>query len=491
MNNYYFKYIKYKKKYLNLFEDYKKFGGMAEINIENGIINTFLFKIYKSNDWDNLLEKIRKDKITIPEKINLLKNEYGDIIQIINDVNNENKINEFEAKNILKKIEYELVNNYNIDYEEIENIKKISLSKQNENKYFAEINNEISNKHNNTNIELLKNNDEINQLINKERGNYSENIISEKQYFKLSIVDNDFSITYNTKDLQAYNKQFIDAITKILKYKPNQINYDIASNEYVNKYFIEQILMYVPFDIIKENTIWELKSLNDTNKNFNELQISKLKGYTVNNISIGKYISNGIINYKFEFTNDFKKIKNVIFTLTAQKIKNFDMDNNIIYDNEKINIKVPILKENDNGYNYYWYMSNSSGDLYFNPLTNTQIKNNFIEILNNNKINLDKINDHEQLIDLLSNTNLDIELIDEITDKFDHYFEKKELYHYNIKKRTNKKTQKEEEYIKVPKKFSIRLPSSYTDMYSQFIKKIDKISENLLFNERIKHNYYN
>ncbi len=461
--NYIYKYLKYKAKYLNLLNKII-IGGMAERAIQNGEIKSFLFIYYNVDNWNDLLIKIRNDRnISNIEKINLLENELGDIKNLINDEDNIDEINKILGRETLCKIKNELIEYYKVVSTEIELILSNAINNK-PNLYFDIINIKAVNK------QIKYKLDDINVI----RGEINEDEITEKQGIKLSIIDNDYSKGYNTKNFSAYDEKFI----KIL------INaFTINGKEPQNQMIINQILKFVPVDIIKDNTIWEIKSLNDSNKDSNSIKDTKLKGFeNKKNVSIGDILIDGTIGFKFEFTPDGKKVKNIIFSLTGK----IGYNKKPIYDPNDINIKIPILKENPNGYDYYWYMSNSSGDRYYSPLTDQNEINNFINELKYLDIDITKITDYEDLEKILKNKNISVNKIDILIHKYINYESDSYNFEYLSTITHNNKT-----YYMIPKKTSIKLPPSYTDVYSDISEKDDFIIEYItLFNLRKNKNYY-
>lgn len=460
--NYFDKYLKYKAKYLNLLNEIIT-GGMAKRAIKTGIIDTFLFTYYNVDNWNDLFIKIRNDNsITNIQKINLLKNELGDIEHLLNDEDNTDKTNKALGRKILDIIKYELETYYKIASIEID-FTLLNATTKTPNLYFNTINDKAKDK----SIGL----DDINKI----RGEINEEDITEKQSIKLSIIDNDNSIGYNTKNFKAYDNNFKDTIKNAFT-----VNNKVPSEQMI----INHILSFVPVDIIKDNTIWEIKSLSDTDKDSNSIKNTKLKGYKKENISIGGILIGGTMCFDFEFTPDGKKIKNIIFELVGKKQIGFN--GNPIYDPNGINIKMPILKENPNGYDYYWYMSNSSGDRYYSPLSDQTEINNFINELKKLNIDITKIINSRDFVKQLRYKNISLDKINMLNSKYLYYETNSYNFEYLSTVTYDNKT-----YYLIPKKTSIKLPPSYTDGYSEIFKKDEFLNEyGALFNLRINYNYY-
>lgn len=472
--NYLKKYLKYKTKYLNLLNEIIT-GGMSERHIQTGEITTYLFPYYKVNNWTDLMLKIREDNnINNKEKINLLENELGDIIQLFYDKDNIDEPNKILANNIIEQIKTELINYYNVGLIELD---LIEVNAQNiiydNNPHYDMVN-----------IDAIgeTENGKINN-IDITRGNISEKITTHKQRIKLSVLDNDNSKGFNTKDFRAYNNNFIDTLKNIIK-----ISFDNKQNKnYINDYIINNIFRYVPIDIVKNNTIWEYKSLNDNIKNNNDIQTTKLYGFSLSNIFLGKTIENATMSFEFIFTSNGKKVQNIIFKLIGDKFIGFNNEGKKIYDPNGININIPILKENQDGYNYYWYMSNYTGDRYFSPLTNQDEKNNFLTKIKSLNIDITKINNADELTKILNDKNIDIDDITYYVNNFIRFQNNDKHYNYLIGSKTNDKGNVEQLFI-LPKKQSIKLPYSYTKIYSIKDEKISKYKT--LFKLRTINNYY-
>lgn len=309
-------------------------GGMVEANINDKKLQSYLMDIYKANDWDDLFDKIKNDDgLTDNQKKNLLLNELGDT-SFYNYDEDSNKYIKDQSKNLFKKIGDYLQNNLNTTEEEIKNIKdkgkNIAKDKNYTNPYF-------------TTMDNLANNDPIT------RGDLTEDNLNDEQKANLKLLDNDKSNPLNTKDLNAYNPEFIKVLKKDFKLK---------TDDEIKK----KILRYFPVDIIKDNTIWEIKSYGDKSKISNEFQTTKLDGYK-------GWVNNKNFEYKFNYSNDGKKVSNIDFLYKGKSI--------------------PTLKQNNNGYDYYWYLSNSSGTRYFSPLKDEIFKEEGIKLLNNNNIDID------------------------------------------------------------------------------------------------------
>ena len=312
-------------------------GGMVETNIDTGKLQSYLMDIYKTDNWDKLFNKIKNDDgLTDNQKKNLLLNELGDVIFYNYDEESNSQIKS-QSRDLFKDISNYLKNNLSVTETDIENIKSKAKAKakdsEYENPYFNKMN-------------------ELANFDHETRGNMTEDNLGVNQPANLSILDKDNSEVKNTKDLSAFNQNFI----KVLREDFNLTDDEIK----------EKVLKYFPVDIIKDNTIWEIKSYGDKNKSSNDFQLTKLKGFT------GDVSKNGILRqfeYVFNYTDDGKKVKNIIFKYG---------------DGNKINV----LKKNDDGYDYYWYLSNKTGTRYFSPLKDEKYKEEAIKDLENKNIDI-------------------------------------------------------------------------------------------------------
>ena len=198
--------------------------------------------------------------------------------------------------------------------------------------------------------------------INTERGNVTEEFLDIDPEVKiLNTLDRDNSQPLNSKNSDAFTDKFIGTLYK--KFKGN-----------IDK--IDNFLSHYPIDIIKDKTIWEIKSFqkltNPDTKKFHDMSMSKIRGYkdySMRYINIG---SKDSPEYKLE--NIYYKIQKSIDYSTGKRTYEY----------------IPTLPEKEKGYNYYWLMNNKDRLAYTNPLANNHFhpipveKNNKIEYYKGN-----------------------------------------------------------------------------------------------------------
>ena len=146
---------------------------------------------------------------------------------------------------------------------------------------------------------------------------------------------------------------------------------------------MEDFLQYVPIDLIKGSTIYEVKSFNNpiNQKGSQNIGISKLFGFT------NKSENGDLIKYSFGLTDDERKVENILFTYKSGKSSEIKEDEEgNLYEDEiyKFILKdIPILKNKPDGYKYIWLLSNKDITGYTDPLKpdifkNLQAQNKYI-----------------------------------------------------------------------------------------------------------------
>jgi len=211
--------------------------------------------------------------------------------------------------------------------------------------------------------------------INQERGEIFEDDVTNYDIDTgiLKNLDNDPSTSYNSKDYDQYNPEFINKIIEKYDIKDNGKYKTINNLTNDEKILIEEkILTYIPIDIIKDNTIWELKSFSKDI--YNKKQ--NIKGnHQVNAFQV---MGNSKMNNSRLYDKQNKKID---YDINFRYIKD---GNNWKVKNLYTNIdgkEIPILKKDN--YDYYWMWSNPDNIGYYNPLKNKKFtpikvkKNNY------------------------------------------------------------------------------------------------------------------
>lgn len=436
--------------YYGGYKNYKKAmrrsmkGGMVEANIDTGKLQSYLFDVYKTDNWDELFDKIKNDDgLTDNQKKNILLNELGDTVFYNYDEDSNKKIKS-QSKELFKDIANYLINDLSTSDEDIEKIKTKAKSKAKDNNY----ENPYFNK-----MDELANNDP------ETRGDMTEDNLGTNQPANLSLLDRDNSEVKNTKDLDAFNPNFIKVLRK---------DFNLTDDEIKKK-----VLKYFPVDIIKGKTIWEIKSYGDKNKSSNDFQLTKLNGFE------GDVSKNGTLKpfeYIFNYTDDGKKVKNITFKHSGGKTIN-------------------TLNKNDDGYDYYWYLSNKSGTRYFSPLKDEKYKEDAIKKIDNKNID---INDFKKLSPFEINRKLydDYNIVnksdnEKITEYINNLLKNKPIHTYIPINKKSYPGQYPKWVFEVDKKISNKLPPSYNEIqYNQKQK-----NKQLKKNESIKKirknkNYY-
>jgi hypothetical protein len=195
--------------------------------------------------------------------------------------------------------------------------------------------------------------------VDELRGDLTEEHITDTRATKLlQDIDHDKSQPLNSKDRKSLNSEFVKTLFNENKDKfsnPNEVM-DHIKNE-VTKYY--------PIDIIKNNTLWELKSFSkETNPNKireHSMSESKIAGHNKYKI---KYINTG--------TNESPKYKidNIYYETNWNPEKNH-------FSSKKSFI--PTLPVKPNGYDYYWLFNNLDRVAYKNPLMDEKFKPTLIK----------------------------------------------------------------------------------------------------------------
>lgn len=211
------------------------------------------------------------------------------------------------------------------------------------------------------------------------RGFISEDEITNNPLIT-TVIDNDNSKLKNSKDLTAYNDNFLTSIDNFLnnKFIKSDEPLSIEQLNRINKRkedYIDKLLKYLPFDGIKNHTIYELKSftLRDKNTKYaDEYAMTKLQEseYTING---DKYHFKFIYNVDNPEITSNGKIKGVSYDLydpdihgNIKNVKNISMTIKPKNSNEEIKIK-NILPERNEGYNYFFLENTPKGFRFVNP----------------------------------------------------------------------------------------------------------------------------
>lgn len=348
---------------------YRMIGGMAFQNVNTGHYDHELFEEFGANNMVDLITRV----IDYPlwnenDKMNFLLKEYldfeGDLKERNKILNDEDR--ELEREKISLLLNKQIDNLLNKGYELTELQAKefnqvLTDPKYKENPFYKYEKNKA--------IRTAEKNE-----VNIQRGNLTEEDITESYLFT-ELIDKDKSKLFNTKMLEAYSDEFKNFLVDIAtngKYK-NFHDLDLLPKEEmveVRQKIFKDYLEYIPIDLIKGETLYEVKSFQSPiNKKdgFQEIGKSKLFGYTINTRD------GCLLNYSFGLTDDGKKVENILCTYKTGKTSILKEDENGDIYEENIYKKtlaqdMPILKNRPDGYNYYWLLSNSDTTGYINPL---------------------------------------------------------------------------------------------------------------------------
>jgi hypothetical protein len=191
------------------------------------------------------------------------------------------------------------------------------------------------------------------------RGNVSEDFLTINNNI-LKVVDEDNSMFKNSKDINAYSRDF-----------------KVWMRENLIEDGINNLLKYIPIDGIKENTIWELKSYALDNNNI------PFTNYTNTKFS-SSIFTTGNYNYEFKFLynvqNPTRDIDGNIHPIDMDEydktihgdiinVSNINVTIKNKNNNEDI-VDFKILKPNDSGYKYFLLESTKNGFRSIEPLKN-------------------------------------------------------------------------------------------------------------------------
>lgn len=192
--------------------------------------------------------------------------------------------------------------------------------------------------------------------LHEETGNVYEEVIKLRPK-ALSSYDGDNSKPLNSKEIKGYSKEFQDFLKDYFRNLPedekNKFR-DSSGRVSLNTFLSSEdgLLNYFPVDIIKKNTIWELKTHKDFKSKDQEYAISKIRGYYG--------LGNPIYNIVYSKKNKNNRLDNITFTYTDPKTGKMKTINT--------------LPHNDKGYNYYTNFNTEYGLAYYNALNDEDFK---------------------------------------------------------------------------------------------------------------------
>ena len=366
-------------------------GGMAFQNINTGNLDHELFEKYGVDNMNDLIDFVMNSNLNDKEKYNFLLKEGTDILidlkkkaQISNNNELEKDVNDSSSKII------GLLNDFkDKGYKKSDDQKELLKAIKND-----KINDEI-NPHYDLSFSTAKQSKDTFTEQSEERGNIVEDDLT-KNNIILEIIDDDNSTAYNTKDLNAYNLDFLNALIKMELGNPDFKNLTNVNQipSQMEKLLYDKFLQYVPVDIIKDNTIWEIKSFNKSITPNNDKQMmseTKLKGFENKFwVDLNQRLGNGYSIKATPYSYDFKYIDNG----SNKKVDNiyFKFKTPISFygkpTDKKFDYEIPIFKTNNNGFDYYWLYDNKDKIGYINPLKEDNFKKYNKQLNNpNTKVN--------------------------------------------------------------------------------------------------------
>ena len=301
-------------------------------NVINSLLTSYVEMIENLDFNLNQIETLQAKIADIKEDIQLEKNNY-EFGQKLTE--SEEKIKNIKQKRMKEILEtYELSLNYNIEKNNqlIKNLnylkeQKIYDKKENKNISLGSI---VDDNIYRNRVENIRENDDdtYNPLYKKiskqaedavktdptinetyERGNKSEDYLI-KHPLILQEFSGDFSKIFNSKDIDAYDPQFINNLRENFLEKYLNINDEMDQN----KFIVDNILKFFPVDGISDNTLYELKSYSGKNKNvFNandkddKYNITKLLYKdvkllrTIHSDTDYDYYFDGVMNFIFDY----------------------------------------------------------------------------------------------------------------------------------------------------------------------------------------------
>jgi hypothetical protein len=374
-------------------------GGMVFKHINTGKLTEENLQKYneqkeETNEFGDFIPKVAKDKLsTTEEKFKYFNNQLGDLKRLERDdpINkDEYRGIRKEIKKILKEPEYKgLVKK---DY-------PVLKGSEGEESY-------LYNQHHKEAIKSEKDPSKVYY----ERGNISEKDITDfdEETGILRNLDRDKYQAYDSKDIDAFNDNFIKAILAPLGKTPYGHKYidkkklDKNDKDYLRKEYLSNF----PIDVIKGDTIWELKSYKNKLGDSGKQVLNKTKIIGTDKFPI-KYMKDN---------NGEIKIKN------------------IYYKHPVTRELIPAFPDNTKGYNYYWMFNNKDKLGYTNPLHNKNFS--VVKVLNKENTYLGKWEDK------IKRKNKDGVIIGEdilINNEDIHKFPSRYSYEFNKKMMREKK----------------------------------------------------
>ena len=177
-----------------------------------------------------------------------------------------------------------------------------------------------------------------------------------KKYLKT--LDGDNSTQYNTKNINGYSQEFKNILDNVYMDYINYCNDNNIPPDSKDDYLQDILLQFVPIDLIKNKTLWEIKSEKDLP--VQRYSKTKIIGFERDSNNNGLYNPINSLSYEILFkpsNGKKRKVDNIIFNASI---------------NGQI-VSVPILQSRTNGYNYLTLFNNDAKTSVYNVETDPDL----------------------------------------------------------------------------------------------------------------------
>ena len=225
-----------------------------------------------------------------------------------------------------------------------------------------------------------------------------------KKYLKT--LDGDKSMQYNTKNINGYSQEFKNILDMVYDDYIVYCNNNNIQPDSKDDYLQDILLQFVPIDLIKNKTLWEIKSEKDLP--VQRYSKTKIIGFERDSDNNGLYNPINSLSYEIQFkpyNGKKRKVDNIIFNASI---------------NGKI-ISVPILKPVANGYNYLTLFNNDSKTSVYNvetdpDLVDKKLSQQSLSDMKQRLKDLHLINEYDEVIPFTDN--LKEEIYEDIRNRF-------------------------------------------------------------------------
>jgi hypothetical protein len=225
-----------------------------------------------------------------------------------------------------------------------------------------------------------------------------------KKYLKT--LDGDNSTQYNTKNINGYSQEFKNILDNVYMDYVNYCNDNNIPPEAKNAYLQNILLQFVPIDLIKNKTLWEIKSEKDLP--VQRYSKTKIIGFERDSDNDGLYNPINSLSYEILFKpydGKKRKVDNIIF--------NASLNGQIV--------SVPILKPRANGYNYLTLFNNDTKTSVYNvetdpDLVDKKLSQQSLSDMKQRLKDLHLINEYDEVIPFTDN--LKEEIYKDIRNRF-------------------------------------------------------------------------